>query len=121
MEINLEASARLAAGASEDLDDLADWLTAARISGLHVTGKRAEVRSGDMGAGLVEALTLSLGVATAFVELVKAVHAWLESRRARPVTEVELELASGARIVIKAGLPVDALVREARAALATER
>ncbi|TVQ33809.1 MAG: hypothetical protein EA356_11685 [Geminicoccaceae bacterium] len=118
MPEDLNAHVRLAAGGTEELDDLADWLRAARIGGVRIEPVRAMLPDGSMGPGLVEALKLSIGAVTALVQLLNAVHAWLCAQSATSRNEVELQLASGARILIKADVPIETLVRQAQEALA---
>lgn len=111
------ATLRLAPGSAEELDDLEAWIRDARIGGVDVTGRRARTAGDAMGPGLVEALTIAVTATAAFVELVQALHGWLRARRGRGASEVELELESRGRVIIRADVPLDRLIAEARAAL----
>jgi hypothetical protein len=107
----------LSSGDERELDDLEDWIRAARIGGLRVEGKRAEAEAGAMGLGLVEALTVGVGAIAALTQLVTAIHGWLNARKSRAKGKVRLVIPGRGEIEIEGEAPLDELLRRAEAAL----
>jgi hypothetical protein len=69
---------------------LHDWLRLARVKGLRAQRETQPVRPGEMGVDLLPILTIVLS-STVLAELLRALQAWLTSRRRKVGIELEIE------------------------------
>lgn len=74
----------------DEIFALDDWLRRARVPGLRARREREPIRPGEMGVELLPILTVVLS-STVLAELVRALHAWLASRRRKVTIELEIE------------------------------